>query len=87
MGFWLYWSGTAEDEVQRAALRVFIPASLVGPVVIVIGAFQGDAQQWWWLAGWAIEMASAGVAGTTAWHVNVEHFAERQRPHHDQCVR
>jgi len=77
LGFWMFWKGTAHDDVLRKALRTIIPASFVGPIVIVIGAFMGDAQQWWWLAGWALEMASAAVVGQRDWHLEAEHFAER----------
>lgn len=77
VGISLFWRGTAGDALQRQALRSFISMGLIGPMVIVVGSYMGDAQQWWWLAGWVFEMIAAATAGSHDWHINVEHFAER----------
>jgi len=72
------WFGTKDDEDTSAAFWTYMPVSAFGPVVIVFGAaVGGDDQQWFWLAGWLLELASAVAAGRADWKVDAGHFAER----------
>jgi low temperature requirement protein LtrA len=77
IGVWLHVTETT-DPVVRASARFFAAVSWVGPLVLLIGAFvDPPARSWIWLAGLLLEVAAAGVAGRSAWHMRAEHFAER----------
>ncbi|MEM8922336.1 MAG: low temperature requirement protein A [Actinomycetota bacterium] len=72
------WMGTLNDSMEHTAVVTYLPVSLVGPVLMVIGALQGgDAQLWLWLLGMAAEVGSAVFAGRADWRVDAAHFAER----------
>ncbi len=72
------WFGTANDAVEHAAIRRFLPLSIVAPALVIVGALiGGTALQWIWLAALAVEVGSALMAGQNEWHVDPGHFAER----------
>lgn len=73
----LGFAASTGDPVARKAFWTYTPISSIGPAVVLAGAFMGDAQQWWWLAGFGLELAAAGVAGQADWQVDAGHFAER----------
>ena len=72
------WFGTLDDAVEHESIRRYLPLSAVSPVLVVIGAaLGGSAQVWIWVAALFVEVASAIAAGSSEWHVDAEHFAER----------
>jgi low temperature requirement protein LtrA len=73
----LMFAGVRHDPAQLRAFWTYMPISFMGPVAIIIGAWQQDDQAWWWLAGLVLELAAAGVAGRADWRVDAAHFAER----------
>ena len=77
LAFYLGFTGSTDAVEMMRSLRTWLPWAMLGPIAVIIGAYMGDAQQWWWLAGWILELASSAVAGTSEWELNVEHFAER----------
>ena len=74
---WLHLTETTDPDTL-AGVRLFAAVSWIGPLVFLIGAFvDPPARSWIWLAGGLLEIASAGVAGSTAWRIHAGHFAER----------
>ncbi len=80
LALYLGFTGSTDAVEMMRSLRTWLPWAMLGPIAVIIGAYMGDAQQWWWLAGWILELASSAVAGTSEWELNVEHFAECHGP-------
>jgi low temperature requirement protein LtrA len=77
IGVWLHMTETTDPEV-RASARVFAAVSWVGPLVLLVGALlDPPLRSWIWLAGGLLEIGSAAVVGSKAWHIQAGHFAER----------
>lgn len=77
-GLALYWFGVQADEVQRDALRSYLPVAVVSPLVVLAGGLcPPDARPWVWLAAVAIDITSALAAGRGEFGVAPGHFAER----------
>lgn len=73
----LLFLSTVADRVRAKAFWTYSPPSLIGPVLAIVGAYQGENQQWWWLAAVAAEVLSAELAGRADWTIDAAHFAER----------
>lgn len=73
----LLFVSSVADSVRVRAFWTYLPPTLVGPALVIIGAYQGGDQQWWWLAAVGAEVLSAEVAGRADWKVDPAHFAER----------
>jgi low temperature requirement protein LtrA len=77
IGVWLHLTETTDPEL-RASARLFAAVSWVGPVVLLFGALiEPPARSWVWLVGGLLEIGSAAVVGSKAWHIQAGHFAER----------
>ena len=77
IGVWLHLTETTDPEML-ASVRLFAAVSWVGPLVLLIGAFvDPPGRSWIWVAGGLLEVASAGIVGGKAWHLQEGHFAER----------
>ena len=77
VGTIVFYVGVRHDPEQRSSFFSYAPFAMLAPIVVVIGAFTGDAQQWVWLAGFAVELLAAAKAGRADWKVDAGHFAER----------
>ena len=70
--------GTRDDPDENKAVLTFLPASMVAPAIIVIGAaIGGESLQWIWLIAVVVEVLSAVLAGRSDWKIDAAHFAER----------
>ena len=77
-GLSFYWAGLRRDPEGRAALKTFIPLSLVSPVIVVLAGFLGpEVRIWILIVALAIDVASALSAGRGEFRVAPSHFAER----------
>ena len=72
------WFGTLDDPVEHQSVRRYLPISLISPALVIVGAFMGGSSLvWLWVAALAVEVVAALSAGSSEWHVDAEHFAER----------
>lgn len=72
------WFGTLDDAIEHEAIRAFLPYSMVAPALVVAGALiGGSALPWIWLAALVAEVGSALASGSSEWHIDAGHFAER----------
>ena len=77
-GLALYWLGVRSDEIQRSALRTYLPVAVVSPLVVLVGgACPPGARPWVWLVAVGIDITSALAAGRGEFGVAPGHFAER----------
>jgi low temperature requirement protein LtrA len=78
IGLAIYIGVMREDEEGQKAVRSFATASLGGLVAVVMGAVAGpDAQVMFWVLVIILDFVAAGAAGSGAWGLHAEHFAER----------
>jgi low temperature requirement protein LtrA len=78
IGLALYWVGVREDPRQRAALRTYLPAALLGPALVLAGGLlDGDARLVLWALAVAVDVGSAVAAGRGEFRMDAPHFAER----------
>ncbi len=72
------WFGTLDDAVEHESIRRYLPVSLISPILVIIGAaVGGSGLVWIWVVALTIEVAAAILSGSSEWHVDAEHFAER----------
>lgn len=83
IGVWKQLTGVRSDPVALAAVRKWGALSLVGPLIIIIGALVDDPlRSWIWLIAAGLEVGAAFVAGRGStspedWGVKAIHFTER----------
>jgi len=74
----LYWSGARDEPEQRSALMTFLPLSILGAGLVLVGGFLDDELHVFvWVSAVIVDMASAAAAGRGTWAVDAHHFAER----------
>jgi low temperature requirement protein LtrA len=74
----VYWNGSRSHQMQREALIQFLPLSLAGAGLVLVGGVVGGP---WviplWIGAVLVDGLSVASAGRGTWTVDAHHFAER----------
>lgn len=77
-GLALYWTGLRFDRNHQRALRSYLPAAMLSPIVVLVGGVVGaEVRPWLWALAVLIDVLSVMVAGRGEFRVDPAHFAER----------
>ncbi len=70
--------GTRHDPDELRAVLTYLPMSLAGTAIVLVGGLVGgEALQWIWLGALTVELIATSFAGHADWKVDAAHFAER----------
>ncbi|HEU4319804.1 MAG TPA: low temperature requirement protein A [Acidimicrobiia bacterium] len=63
---------------QKRSLTTWATASMLGIALVLVGGFVApELRIWFWMAAFAADLFSAGLAGRDVWVLEPGHFAER----------